>query len=151
MGSRAARAGGSPALWLAAALFAAALPRGLPAAAACPGPRSRAAASGHTRSVTCTGVGAARIEGPARLLFGLPVDLNRADRLTLETLPGLGPTRAAAVLAARPFRSLEQLRQVPGVGPRTFARLSPVLSLEVRPGDTGARPHSGDLLPANRR
>jgi competence protein ComEA len=101
--------------------------------------------------VTCQGVGAPRVEGPARLLFGLAIDPNRADRLTLEALPGLGPTRAAALLAARPFRSLAELQRVPGVGPRTIARLAPSLMLDDQPHDTSARPNTGDLLPPNRR
>jgi len=151
MGPGSAAEGGRAALWLAAGLFALALPRGLPTTPTCPSPRGQPGPTGHSRRVTCEGVGNARVEGPARLLFGLAVDLNRADRLTLEALPGLGPRRAAALVAARPFRRLEELRRVPGVGPQTLARLAPFLSLDVRPDDTAARARSGDLLPPNRR
>ena len=44
----------------------------------------------------CGGEGG-ELRGPARLLFGLAVDPNRADLATLEALPGIGPSRAAAL------------------------------------------------------
>lgn len=61
--------------------------------------------------------------GPARLLWGLPLDLNRENARTLEVLPGIGPTRARAILAARPFCRVSDLRRVPGIGPMTLRRL----------------------------
>jgi competence protein ComEA len=61
--------------------------------------------------------------GPARLLWGLPLDLNREDERTLQVLPGIGPSRARAIVAARPFCRAEELLRVPGVGPATLRRL----------------------------
>ncbi len=69
------------------------------------------------------------------LLFGRPqappdrrVDLNRASLAELETLPGIGPSRAQAILAYRdrhgPFRDVAELVRVPGVGPHTLSRLA---------------------------
>jgi competence protein ComEA len=56
------------------------------------------------------------------------VDLNRATSDDLETLPGVGPVLAARILAWReehgPFREASQLRQVPGIGERTFQSLA---------------------------
>jgi competence protein ComEA len=62
--------------------------------------------------------------GAARLLWGLPLDLNREDERTLQVLPGIGPTRARAILAARPFCKAEELLRVPGIGPATLRRLA---------------------------
>ncbi len=49
-----------------------------------------------------------------------PVDLNTADEAALETLPGVGPATAAAIVAHReangPFRSVEDLLDVRGIG-----------------------------------
>ena len=42
------------------------------------------------------------------------VDLNAASEAELLTLPGVGPRMAARIEAARPFRSIEQLADVPG-------------------------------------
>jgi competence protein ComEA len=62
--------------------------------------------------------------GAARLLWGLPLDLNREDERTLEALPGIGPTRARAIVAARPFCKEADLSRVPGIGPVTLRRLA---------------------------
>ncbi|MER7757224.1 helix-hairpin-helix domain-containing protein [Kitasatospora sp. NPDC097643] len=62
-----------------------------------------------------------------------PVSLNRATLEQLDTLPGVGPTLAQRILAYRTshgsFRTLDQLRQVSGIGARTFAELRPLLTL----------------------
>lgn len=55
------------------------------------------------------------------------VDLNLADDATLQTLPGVGPATAAAILAWRDengrFRSVDDLLGVPGIGPKTLEKL----------------------------
>ncbi|MDY0816654.1 helix-hairpin-helix domain-containing protein [Kitasatospora purpeofusca] len=63
-----------------------------------------------------------------------PVSLNRATLEQLDTLPGVGPTLAQRIIAFRAshggaFRSLDQLRQVSGVGEHTYAELRPLLTL----------------------
>ncbi|MFJ6380665.1 helix-hairpin-helix domain-containing protein [Kitasatospora sp. NPDC092039] len=62
-----------------------------------------------------------------------PVSLNRATLEQLDTLPGVGPTLAQRILAYRTshgsFRTLDQLRQVSGIGARTYAELRPLLTL----------------------
>ncbi len=112
---------------VAGVLFALALPGNVPREfPGCANPRERAARDGHTTAVECEG-GGGELRGPARRLFGLPIDPNRADAQTLETLPGIGARRAAAILrerARRPFRDLRDLERVPGVGPRTLAGLA---------------------------
>lgn len=67
--------------------------------------------------------------GAARLLWGLPLDLNREDERTLEVLPGIGPTRARAIRAARPFCRVSDLRRVDGIGPVTLSRLAGRLTI----------------------
>ncbi len=57
-----------------------------------------------------------------------PVDVNRATPAELRTLPGIGPTLAARIVEARrrqPFRSVEDLRKVRGIGAKTLQRLRP--------------------------
>lgn len=62
------------------------------------------------------------------------VDLNRATARVLEQLPGIGPTMAARIVAWRehygPFRSVDDLKEVRGIGEKTFAGLAPLV--EVR-------------------
>lgn len=56
------------------------------------------------------------------------VDLNRADAAALETLPGVGPARADAIIGYReehgPFTEPGDLRGVSGIGEVTFQRLA---------------------------
>ncbi|MDQ0308267.1 competence protein ComEA [Kitasatospora herbaricolor] len=62
-----------------------------------------------------------------------PVSLNHATTEQLDALPGVGPTLAQRIVAYREahggFRSLDQLRQVSGIGERTYAELKPLLTL----------------------
>jgi competence protein ComEA len=57
---------------------------------------------------------------------GGPIDLNSATQTELETLPGIGPARAADIVAYRqehPFRRIEDVMKVPGIGPGIFERI----------------------------
>ncbi len=61
------------------------------------------------------------------------VDLNRATQETLETLPGIGPAKAAAILTHRdaegPFEVPGDLRGVPGIGEATFQQLADLVAV----------------------
>lgn len=60
---------------------------------------------------------------------GTIVDLNRADSLTLQRVPGIGPTFARRIVKYREllggFREVGQLREVYGITPERYAALSP--------------------------
>lgn len=62
------------------------------------------------------------------------VNLNTATSVELETLPGIGPVLAAAILEWRTqnvaFTSVDQLQDVPGIGPVTFADLAPLVQVQ---------------------
>jgi competence protein ComEA len=55
------------------------------------------------------------------------IDLNTADQAELAQVPGVGPKMAAAIVDHRrargPFRSVDELRTVRGVGPVTFEKV----------------------------
>ncbi|MFJ1701896.1 helix-hairpin-helix domain-containing protein [Kitasatospora sp. NPDC088346] len=62
-----------------------------------------------------------------------PLSLNRATVEQLDALPGVGPTLAQRIIQFRQehgsFRSLDQLRQVSGIGVRKYEELKSLLSL----------------------
>lgn len=62
------------------------------------------------------------------------VNLNAASAQELVRLPGIGPTRAAAILALRArlkrFTRVEELLRVKGIGRATFRKLRPMLALD---------------------
>jgi competence protein ComEA len=64
-------------------------------------------------------------------------DLNRADRAQLEQVPGLGPGLAKRIDDHRrdkgPFRSVEELRQVRGIGPTTLDKVRAYLHVDSPP------------------
>lgn len=66
-------------------------------------------------------------------LSGGKVSLNNASETELDTLPGIGPTLAARIIAWRessgPFTSVEQLNDVSGIGDKLFAGVKDLLTL----------------------
>jgi competence protein ComEA len=71
------------------------------------------------------------------------VDLNTASAARLQTLPGIGPKLAERILdarARRPFQSVEDLRRVSGVGPKTLERLRPLVTV----GNVSQKAKQGD-------
>lgn len=62
------------------------------------------------------------------------VNLNDASAEQLERLPGIGPSRAQAILELRArlkrFTRIEDLLRVKGIGRATFRKLRPLLTLD---------------------
>lgn len=64
---------------------------------------------------------------------GERLSLNQVPAVELERLPGVGPVLAGRIVAERRrrggFRSLAELSEVSGIGPKVLARIRPHLSL----------------------
>jgi len=61
------------------------------------------------------------------------INLNVATETELTALPGIGPSRAQAIIAhreRRPFQRVEHLMRVRGIGRATFRRLRSLISVE---------------------
>ena len=62
-----------------------------------------------------------------------PVNLNTATQAQLETLPGIGPVKAQAVLAWRAanggFSNPSQLLEIKGIGEKTLQKLLPYITI----------------------
>ncbi len=61
------------------------------------------------------------------------VNINTADQTTLETLNGVGPALATAIIQYRtehgPFTTVDQLDDVSGIGPATLEKLRPQVTV----------------------
>jgi len=57
------------------------------------------------------------------------IDVNTASAAELELLPGIGPTLARRITDFRdrsgPFRTIESLQRVRGIGPKTVEKIRP--------------------------
>jgi hypothetical protein len=101
---------------------------------------------GGSRSDTLTGSTASRRGGKGRKKTSAPaaapsgpIDLDTASEDAIETLPRVGPALAHRIVANRdslgPFRSLDGLRRVKGIGPSTITLIGPLVtfSRQARP------------------
>jgi competence protein ComEA len=48
-------------------------------------------------------------------VIGAVIDINTADEKTLESLPGIGKATSKAIVAGRPYKSIEDLKRVKGM------------------------------------
>ena len=66
---------------------------------------------------------------PCATIRSVTIDLNRASVDELTTLPGIGIVRAEAIVLDRvrhgPFRAVEELERVDGLGPEIVEMLRP--------------------------
>jgi DNA uptake protein ComE-like DNA-binding protein len=53
------------------------------------------------------------------------LDINTATEKELKDIPDIGPVIAARIIAARPFRSADDLRKVDGIGPKKYEKVRP--------------------------
>ncbi len=128
---------------LSAALFALAVPVPAPESEECLDPIESAAVAQHTAAVRCEApqVRAVEIRGPARRLFGLPIELNCADARTLESLDRIGSVRARQIVEERaraPFERVEDLLRVHGIGPKTLEKLRSAVAANPRAQESGS-------------
>jgi len=62
------------------------------------------------------------------------ININTAASFELESLPGIGPTTAGKIIEYRtangPFRSIEDIINVSGIGPGTYERIKDLITVE---------------------
>ena len=85
----------------------------------------------HAQSAPASATAAATAVAPRPAAEGV-VNLNSATEDELGFLPGVGPSKAKAIIEHRrthPFHRVDELTKVKGIGKKTFGRLRPYLTL----------------------
>ena len=61
------------------------------------------------------------------------IDINNADEIQLETLPGIGPKMAVRITEYRKvnggFKSVDELQNVKGIGPKLLEKIKPLVKV----------------------
>ncbi|WP_456831998.1 ComEA family DNA-binding protein [Deinococcus sp. UYEF24] len=115
---------------LSAALLAAALACGLWALWPVAFPAPRVPTVAHTELPMAQPAAAPEYPATTSItpLVSGQLNLNTATEEQLESLPKVGPAMAARIVAGRPYRSLDDLDAVKGVGPSLMKTLSPLVT-----------------------
>jgi competence protein ComEA len=66
-----------------------------------------------------------------------PIDINTAPQSLLEELPGIGPSKASAIITYRqehgPFTKIEDILNVPGIGTGLFNSTKDLITVSTLP------------------
>ncbi len=72
-----------------------------------------------------------------------PIDINSASSLELQRLPGIGPKLAQRIIEerrTRPFRSVDDLNRVPGIGAKKLEAIRPFVTIQQATEQTVLKP-----------
>ena len=76
-------------------------------------------------SISVTPALAAPTKSMDRAVDAGKLDVNTAAEKQLRDLPGIGPVLAQRIIAARPFRSADDLKKVNGIGEKKYEKIRP--------------------------
>lgn len=90
------------------------------------------AAPARTASATTEAPPRSGPRGRGRRTLRGVININQADQATLELLPGVGEVTASKIIEHRrshPFRRVEDITRVKGIGRKKLARMRPYLNV----------------------
>ena len=88
---------------------------------------------------------AAQAKSPAGL-----VDLNTADKKTLESLPGVGPKTAEDIIKGRPYKTVDELSKVKGLGKGKMDTLKGMVTVGTPKGLQPSAPSAAPVTAAQK-
>jgi len=68
--------------------------------------------------------------GGMAVAVGSLINLNTATQAELESLPGIGASKAQGIIANRPYATIDELERVPGIGSATVDRLRSLVTVQ---------------------
>jgi len=68
------------------------------------------------------------------------IDLNSADQKTLESLPGIGKSTAKAIIAGRPYKSIDDLKRVKGMSDKKINAIKDMVTVGAATAAPAAMP-----------
>jgi competence protein ComEA len=81
-------------------------------------------------TATKTAKSKAAAKAKATLAPGQKVNLNTAPKDELDKLPGIGPVRAQAIIEARPFKRIEDIKTVKGIKDVEFGLIKDLITVD---------------------
>ena len=87
-------------------------------------PRTSKTPTFRTSTRAVVPVEAPKSHGKEKIELGR-IDINTATEKELKMIPGVGAVMASRIIAARPFRSADDLKKVNGIGDKKYAKIRP--------------------------
>lgn len=80
----------------------------------------------------------------------ITVDANNASAAALMQIPGIGPNLAQHIIEKRPYKHIDDLKTVPGIGPATFETICRHMHIAPHRGVAGETHTALDPVPSNK-
>ncbi len=58
------------------------------------------------------------------------ININKATAKELESLPGIGPALSKRIIEGRPYKTIEDIKKVKGIGEKTFEKIKDKITVK---------------------